>query len=40
VHRAWLAGALTGIALVIATYAFMAQTPLPDEVMQQVNVGD
>jgi rhomboid protease GluP len=39
-HRAWLAGALAGIALVIATYAFMAQTPLPDEVMQQVNAGD
>ncbi len=35
-HRAWIAGALVGVALVIASYAFMAQTPLPDDVMQQI----
>jgi len=35
-HRAWIAGALVGVALVIASYAFMAQTPLPDEVLQQI----
>jgi Na+/proline symporter len=40
VHRAWIAGAFVGIALVIASYAYMAQSPLPDDVMQQVNAGD
>lgn len=40
VQQAWLAGALAGIALVIASYALMAQSPLPDDVMQQVNSGD
>jgi hypothetical protein len=40
VHRAWLAGALVGIALVIASYAYMAQNPLPDEIMQQINAPD
>ena len=32
-HRAWLAGAVVGLAAVIASYVLMARTPLPDDVM-------
>jgi rhomboid protease GluP len=39
VQQAWLAAALAGIVLVVASYALMAQNPLPDDVMQQINAG-